>query len=1065
MNKFLTLLILICLSPVLILAQSYQITGKVTDSKDGAPLPGVTIQSQNKASVISNNNGEYTIKVNKGDVLTFSFVGMLSKSVKIESDKKINVSLSENEVVLNDVVVVGYGTMRKRDLSGAIDQIKGSDILKGNPSSSINQALQGRFAGVTVNQSDGAPGAGVSIQIRGINSFTTETQPLYIVDGIPFDVGTTPKSNDINLGNEQSSNPLSSINPNDIESIEVLKDASATAIYGSRGANGVILISTKKGQLGKDKIEFTSNFNVSLLGKKIDVLDASTYASYVNEQITNSNYYEGKNLTYPYSGKWSYQYDAEGKKILTSGVYIPSPEDYKNTGIRTDEYGNETLVPATNWQEQIFQTGISQEYNLRLSGANEKGWHSISGNYLDQQGIIKKSGFKRFTFRSNLGRKLSQRLEISANVNYSNSTNDFARTNAHDFSIIRSALLFPPTYPLDITPEQSDEYVWLAVNPLMSLTYSKDQTKQDQLSISSYADIKISNNLKFRQNIGLGYVNNTRGTYYGVHTGEGKMPTNGRAGQSDSWRQSTTAESILTFNKLFNKTHSVNVVGGFTYEDVNYGGKSMSATNFPTDITEEYDMSQGLSPGVLKSSKGQTKLVSLLSRVNYGYKDKYLLTASYRRDGSSKFVEGNKFANFASAALAWRLSEEDFIKRLNIFDNLKLRTSYGQTGNQGISAYQTMAYMSVYNYPFGGNMVSGYAQNTYRGALNPNLKWETTNQYNAGLDLSVFKNRVNFTVDYYWKKTIDLLQNVKVPSSSGFVSMWMNSGNVTNEGLEITGKFLVVDYKSFKWNLIANISFNKNTIGGLAGDQYATRLWDSADNIFIQRNGCPIGAIFGYVEDGLYDNEAEVRANPIYTNESKEIVKRAIGDIKYRDIDGQVGITENDRVIIGDVNPDYTFGITNEFNWKGFSFSFFIQGVQGNDIFNGNLLNVTMSSRGNIPTSAYNSRWTETNRENAKWPKAISSYYREWKISNRFIEDGSYVKLKNINFGYDFKNLVKGIDNLQVFASASNLLTLTKYSWYDPDVNAFGGDASRRGVDNYSYPSSRTFSLGLKVNF
>ncbi|BES60186.1 SusC/RagA family TonB-linked outer membrane protein [Dysgonomonas capnocytophagoides] len=1063
MKKIFNLLFFFCVIPALVFAQNLQIKGKVTDAKDGSPLVGVTVKTQKNSGVMTDLDGKYTINAQKGDILSFSFLSMTTQTVKVESAKDINIALSDDDKILDEIVVVGYGTMKKRDLSGSVGQIKSEDLLKGNPTSSINQALQGRLAGVSVSQNDGAPGAGISITIRGTNSFSTNSQPLYIVDGIPYDVAATPTSS-ANDNNNQTANALAAINPHDIESVEVLKDASATAIYGSRGANGVVLITTKKGEKGSNKIEFTSNFSVSKIGKKVKMLDPVTYARYINEQTVNSGNYEGiPYTTLPYSGTWQYQY-LNGEIITSSGVYNPSPEDFNNYGIRKDQYGNETLVEGANWQNEIYQTGASQEYNLSVSGANEAGWYAFSGNYTDQSGIIKNSGYKRYALRTNIGRRLRSWLEIGTNINYTNSTTDFAKSNAYDYSIIRSALLFPTTYGPNMTRTESDELNWLASNPLIYVNTAKDQLKANNVFSSSYAEIKFMDGLKFRQNLGLGYSGNNRFTYYNRQTQEGR-DAKGKGGQSDNWWYSTTAESLLTFDKTFNTKHTLNAVGGFTYEQSNYGGKSMTATNFPNDITEYYDLSAGLNKGALVTNRGQAIMVSLLGRVNYSYDGKYIATVSFRRDGSSKLTSGHKFANFASGALAWRISDEKLIKDLKIFDNLKLRLSYGQTGNQGVSSYQTMEYLTPANYPVGGALTSGFAEVDWRGALNRLLKWERTDQYNAGLDISVLNSKVNFTIDAYYKKTNDLLQNVAIPSSSGFLNMWMNSGWVTNKGLEITGQFYPYSNKNFSWDINANISFNKNEIGGLNGDSFSERLWYGADNIFIRRNGAPIGAIYGYVEDGFYDNAAEVRADPQYANASDAKVKSMIGEIKYRDVNHDGVVNESDRVIIGDTNPDFIFGLTNNFKWKQFTLSFFFQGSVGNDIFNGNLLDVKMGNIANIPTDIYNSRWTEENKEGALWPKAVASYNRTMLVSDRYIENGSYLRLKNLNIGYSFKPKFKGVDNIYIYGSATNLFTISDYSWFDPDVNAFGSDSSRRGVDIYSYPSSRTYSIGLKLDF
>jgi len=1054
--------IILMLISVGLWAQDVSVTGRVTSKDDNFPMIGVTVGVKGKAvGAITDANGKYSIKAKANDVLVFSFVGMETQEITVGNKTVINVVLASDSKKIDEVVVVAYGTVKKSDLTGSVGTIKSDALLKGGPAS-INQGLQGKMAGVVVNQNDGAPGAGVSIQIRGANSFSTSSQPLYVVDGIPFDAASTPSGGTVNSNNNQTTNPLSLINPNDIQSIEVLKDASATALYGSRGANGVIMITTKRGDVGSEKIEFSANFGVSRISKRVDVLDATTYAKYINEEAVNSKFYENTPYTaLPYPGTWTYNYDQSGNVIPSSGKYNPKPEDFLAPGAYKDQYGNVSNVRGADWQDLIYQTGKSSEYNLSMSGGNEKGWYTISGNYLEQDGTIKNSDFSRYSVRANVGRKPYKWIEVGLNSTFSKSITNFAKTNANDYGVIRSALIFPTTYNPDQEASAGDELNWLAANPYIYVQTAKDQVTAANVFNSAFAEIKFTDYLKFRQNLGLGYSKNDRGTYYGRHTQEGKSPTNGFASQSDSWYSSRTAESLLSFDKVFAKDHSVSVMLGFSTELSEYGAKSISARNFPTDITQEYDLSQGLTQDTPTSSRGKNTLLSYLGRFNYTYKGKYLFTASVRRDGSSKFSEKNKYATFPSAAFAWKASEEPFIKSLNVFSNLKVRASYGQTGNQGISSYMTMRYLGTANYPVGGALSSGFAEVDWRGPTNPNLKWETTEQYNAGIDFGFFNNRVNLTLDYYHKKTTDLLQNVKIPLSTGFGNMMTNFGWVKNQGWEITGKFYAFAQKDFKWDIDANISFNKNRIGGLPADQFANALWYKADEVFIQRNGMPIGAIYGYVEDGYYDNEAEVRADPKYATASADIVKAKIGEIKYR-TDEKGNLV---RTIIGDTNPDYILGITNNFTYKDFNLSFFIQGVFGNDIFNGNLMDVRLSNIGNIPVDAYNSRWTNDNREGAKWPKAVAGYNREWLLSDRYVEDGSYVRLKNINLGYTLRPKFKGIQSINIYASVTNLFTITNYSWFDPDVNAFGGDASRRGVDIYSYPSSRTFSLGFRFAF
>lgn len=1042
-----------------------RITGVVIDAADNQPLIGasVLVKGTSKGG-ITDIDGKFSIEVPAGKTqIVISSVGYKSQTINVAGHKTLKVVLHEDSKVMDEVVVIGYGSMKKRDLSGAVGQIKNEDLMKGN-ALDLGHGLQGKMAGVQINQNDGAPGGGVSITVRGANSFSTSSQPLYIVDGVPFESASTPTSG-ANDNVNQTMNPLSFINPHDIESIEVLKDASATAIYGSRGANGVVLITTKRGKTGKPKVELSTNYSISAIGKRIKMLDPVTYANYINEETKNSIYYEGSQTnTLPYSGKWTYAALSDGHLDYSTGTYNPSPEDFNSPGYYRDEYGNVTQVGVADWQDEIYQTGFSQEYNLNVSGGDSNGWYSFSGNYAKQNGIIKNSGYERYGIRANIGKKITDWLEIGTNTSFTNSTTDFAKTNAYDYSIIRSALLFPPTYGPNMDTTTSDQLNWLAANPAAYVRSAKDQVKGINWFSSSYLEIKIFPFLKFRQNLGLGYNDNHRGTYYDRHTQEGKSPTNGKAGKSYNIWKSLTAESLLTFDKKFGD-HALNAVAGFTIEEGFWDNMSVTVTNFPDDMTQDNDLSRGLTVGTPTSDHGKQQLASFLGRVNYTYKDKYILTASIRTDGSSKFTSKNKWATFPSAAIAWRASEEDFIKNLNIFSNLKIRASYGETGNQGIGSYRTIPMLSTANYPFGGSLSSGSAQVSWRGPVSDNLKWETTAQFDAGIDFGFLDNRLMINVDYYHKKTRDLLQEVKINGSSGFSNYMINSGNVTNEGLEFTLNYNILKDSPVKWDISANLSFNRNRIGGLAADQFANTLWYNSDDVFIQRNGCPIGAIYGYVEDGFYDNEAEVRADPQYTFAKASTVKSMVGEIKYRDLNNDGKITKDDRTIIGNTNPDYVYGITNNLSFKNFTLSFLLQGSHGNDIFNGNLQDVKLGNIGNIPLFAYNSRWTSDNYESALWPKATAGYTRNMLISNRYVEDGSYLKLKNVSIAYDWRNPFKGMESIKFSASASNLFCITNYDWFDPDVNAFGTDASRRGVDIYSYPSARTFSFGVNFTF
>ena len=1049
------------------LSAQTQLKGSVLDgSMNNEPMIGASvIVKGTSAGGVTDLDGHFSITVPKGHhQIVVSCVGYKSETVNVSGKTFVKVILKEDAALMDEVVVIGYGSMKKSDLSGALSQLKGEDLMKGG-AIDVAHGMQGKIAGVQIQQSDGAPGGGMSIVVRGTNSFSTSSQPLYIVDGVPFDSGSMPGNGATQT--EQGSNPLSMLNPHDIENIEVLKDASATAIYGSRGANGVVIITTKRGTTGKPKVEFSGAWGWSKITKQIDMLDPVTYANYINEQTLNDIKYNGSRTnTLPYPGTWGYQAYTDGHLNYNTGKYTGKPEDFANPGWYYDEYGNATEIGVANWQDEIFQTASQQDYNLSVSGGSSEGYYSFSGNYTKQTGTIKNSGYERYSLRANIARHITDWLEIGTNTSFTNSTTDFANTLSYNTGVVRSALLFPPTYGPNMDTTTADNLNWLAANPAAYVRSAVDHLESINYFSSSFAEIKFTPWLKFRQNLGLSYNDSHRGSYYDRHTQEGKSPINGVASRSSNKWKGLTAESIVTFERTFNSIHALNVMGAFTFEKGKWENEAVKASNFPDDLTLYYDMSRAANQATLDNNdgtgnRGEQRLASFLGRINYTLKDRYLLTASIRSDGSSKFTTKNKWATFLSAALAWRASEEKFIKDLNIFSNLKFRVSYGETGNQGIGSYRTLPMLSTANYPFGGTVTSGSAAVNWRGPVDDGLKWETTAQWNAGIDFGWFDNRLTLTVDYYHKNTRDLLQNVKIPTSTGFSNMLTNSGRVTNEGLEIAINATPIKSKDWHWDINANISFNKNTIHELEGDQYATTLWYGADDVFIQRNGCPIGAIFGYVEDGFYDNEAEVMADPKLGAGGTA----KVGEIKYRDMNGDGVINESDRVIIGDTNPKFVYGLTNNIRWKDLSLSFMFQGSQGNDIFNGNLQDIHLGNIGNITRDAYESRWTADNYQNARWPIATGGYERNFLISDRYVENASYLRLKNITLSYNWRRPVSGIENIQFSFGATNVFTITNYSWYDPDVNAFGSDSSRRGVDIYSYPISRTYTLGLNFTF
>lgn len=1062
--------LLMSLSPMTVAAQSSvkEISGIVVDSS-GEPVVGAAVRAKNNKSIgtITNANGEFKLSVKPGTTLVFTYIGYKTSEATVGSKNTMKVQMQDDSQELNETVVIAYGSVKKRDLTGSVASLRSDELMRVNPTN-VNQGLQGKLAGVVVSQSDGAPGAGINIQIRGANSFTTSCEPLYIVDGIPFDMGEAPQTD---YGMKQTNNPLSSLSPSDIESVEVLKDASATAIYGSRGANGVVIITTKKGKGDKTNVEFRSTFSTSSPVKKIDVLSAAEYAEYRNELVINGYLYDGKNYTsdynlpYPSVGRWSETKllnPDTGQMEVVSRTYLPSPDDFRNGFYR--EEGDTELFYGTNWQDEIFHTAFSKDYSLTVSGGNDKGSYLYSGGVLDQQGVIRNSYYKRYTVRANNTRKVNDFIEIGSSINFSKSDNRLARTNTENYGVIESAISFNPTRPVfDPTADSgfSEDFSTGLANPYLVVKTEKNILSSINVNANGFAEVTFTPWLKFRQNVGYSYSYYERSQYYNRYTGAGQNPTNGYAVKSDSNYEGFTEESLLSFNKTFG-IHSFNAVAGITYQIANWRNKGMNAKTFATDDTEDNDMSAATGDKEISSGRGKSQLMSYLFRLNYGLLDRYLFTTSVRRDGSSRLAL-NRWSNFYSGAIAWRASDEPFIKKLNFFDNLKLRASAGQTGNQGVNAYATRSRFVATNYPMDGKMLSGMAEDRWGGPAAANLKWETTTQYDLGLDLSIFNSRVNLTIDYYWKKTKDLLQYKLIPMSSGFKEIASNYGNVSNRGLEISGRFTPIRKSSFSWNIDANIAFNKNKISGLDAPQYSDVVW-GMESMFIRRNGSPIGLLYGYVEDGFYDNEAEVRADPFYANESDSKVKSMVGQIKYKNMDDDPVIDQRDKDVIGNTNPDYTYGITNTFTYKDWTFSFFLQGSQGNDVLNTNLLPFNLVSSNNMPKFVWYNRWTADNRAAARWPRPDGSYTRSMKASDRYVEDGSYLRCKNVSLSYNWRNPVKFINALTFTASATNLFTITGYDWYDPDVSAFGSDSSRHGVDLSSYPSARSFNFSIQVS-
>lgn len=1056
LNKLFTnlLALLVCLlSVTTVFAQDKRITGKVTD-ESGLSLPGASVKIKNTNVVaVTDENGNFAISApTTSQTIVFSYLGMQDQELVIGSRTSFNIKLLSKSTSLSDVIIIGYGSIKKSDLTGSVARIENEDFVRDVPTN-ILQALQGKIAGVNVTQNDGAPGAGLSIRIRGSNSFLGGTEPLYVIDGIPYNnssSGGTPMS--IGEDEKQTLNAMSFINPNDIETIDILKDASATAIYGSRGANGVVLITTKKGKSGKDKIEGNFSAGMAQVSRTLDVLNPAEYASYQNLAYLNSNKYTGTNYNVPYSG-----------------TNLPDPN---NPGQTYYDKGPQDYVGNNNdWQDRIFRSGLYQNYSVNISGGTDLGTHSITFNYLDQEGTVINSKYNRFGLGLNLNRNISKTFKVGTSTSLASTLTNGVKTgtdksDAASAGVIRSALTFPSTISDPIAYDGvGDAFI---TNPYVYVNDAMNTVKGLNIFSSNYAEATFLKDFKFRQNVGFNYSNSARDQYYPRTVYEG-FAMKGWGLKADNIWSNITSESILTYNKKIDK-HSLNILGGATYERTNGQSKRAEAKTFPNDALENENLAAGEVIMPVITSRYQSTLISFLARANYNYDDRYLLTLSYRQDGSSKFGKDNKWAGFPSAAAAWKISSEDFMQNVKPISNLKLRASYGKTGNQGIGSYASLAKLSVYNYVFGGAIQTGLANDLYAGPANEKLKWETTSAYNLGLDIGMFKNRLNLSVEVYKKITDDLLQNLIIPSSTGFRTKLVNSGSIENKGLEVTLNGVVAKAKDFEWSSNFNISFNRNKILSLGSDvteQYGRNI-STGDAPFIQTVGKSIGALYGYVEDGYYDNEAEVRNNLVYVNQSSAIILRTIGEVKYKNLDNDPSsISQSDRTFIGDVNPDYTFGFTNNFKYKRFDLSVFINGVQGNDVINMNTrFNANLGTNKNITQEMADGAWAEgKDNSNATGPKIMRQFFRDLLFSRRFIEDGSFVRIKNVTLGYNVPIKSKTISALRVAVGANNLFTFTNYSGYDPEINSYGDNPAVFGVDLGGYPNSRTYNFSLRCNF
>lgn len=986
-------------------------TGIVRDAS-GNPVVGASVRMRGtKQGVITSLDGKFSLgNVKKGAVIEISSIGYASQSVTFDG-ASLNVVLKDNTIGLNEVVAIGYGYIRKNDLTGSVASIASKDLTLGGTVSNAAQALQGKISGVQIAQTSNAPGGSISVKIRGNNSISSTNEPLYVVDGFPTSDGLD-------------------IDPNDIASIEVLKDASATAIYGSRGANGVVLITTKKGQPGVSHISYNGYIGVQQIRNPYHFITGKEYMN-----LQNALYQE-----------------IEGQEGTKYGKYTPSQLE---------------STVNTDWMKVCTQLGLVHSHNVSFQGGSEKTKVMASLGYFDQNGILKNTNFSRLSGRINVDQIINEYVKAgaSAYAHREQSNYQMYSGNILNSNVLYSIMTYDPT----VLPYNADGSYGRVPggrgdNPLANLLERKNDETKDKLNGSVYMEIAPFKGLTARATAGVETQHVFRGTYLPASTYQGSIDK----GVATTYDYSSTQqlfETVVNYLTTINKVHNLGAMVGYSYEKFSDEYRSQSAKGFSTDQFSYNNMGTASTITNIGSFKEENILISFFGRLNYNYKDKYLVTATVRRDGSSRFGANNRWGTFPSFALAWRLGEEDFIKNLHVFDNLKLRAGYGVTGNERIGDYASLALMSNTRYTFDGSTNASGTHLNVASPANSNLKWETTRQWNAGLDMEFLNHRLVVTLDAYWKTTEDLLLNVSMPLYSGFSSGQSNVGSIQNHGVELD----ITSHNftgAFEWTTKFNISMNRNNVKdlGSTGTIYITSAKPmgnvSEEAYAIIEEGKPLGSLFGYKYLGVLQQNEKYAPQP----------NSQPGDPKFEDVNGDGKIDTNDRTIIGNANPDFIFGLTNTFAWKNFDLSVFFQGVVGNDLLNMTRMNLEWTR-----TTDALKRWTPENT-NTDIPRN-GFYYSPYGgyINSHFIENASFLRLKNITLGYTIP-FKKVISSCRIYFSAENLFTVTNYSGMDPEVDTAGYQTAKNGGSNQSanagagldfnsYPGLRTFTFGLNISF
>ncbi len=1013
---------LMLMSASLAFAQS-PVKGKVSDER-GDPLIGASIQIQGTfTGTVTNHDGEFSIDASEGDILVIKNVGYAEKRVTVGAVRTIDIVLEDRLQMLDDIVVVGYGTVKKSDLTGSVASLKSDEITLG-AAQSPDAALRGKSAGVFVSTVSGMPGAAPMVMIRGHSSITGSNEPLYVVDGIPLDGGGSS-----NAVKGVSVSPLAFINPSDIESMEILKDASSTAIYGSRGANGVIMITTKQGRDGRfmGKLDITSG--IQTVAKRLDLTNAREWAELWNKHV-----------------------------------------DY-NSLPQTAKYDLDNLPADTDWQDEIFRTASSRSYELSFSGDANKLRYMFSLGYTDQDGIIINTDFSRYALRANIDNEFSKWLTVGLNISGTRTEGNQVQQGATNTPVGMVAFASPiiSVYKADGSYNQYANMDGNRANPYASLKEITNLDVRDRIIANVFAEITFFKDLKFRSNFAADLVD-AKGYWYAPSIIDEGKTKQGDASLSSYSRLYWNSANFLTYTKTFDEIHNLTAMAGAEWQKSQNNNFTLNGAGFANDVAKFNNMAEA---NTYSGNSGFTgwQMTSYMARVNYSLMNRYLLTLTGRVDGSSRFGSNNKHAFLPSGAVAWRISEEDFMDNVDrVLSNLKLRVSYGVSGEQGIPIYQTLSFLNPGNVSIGGTTITSYTPNL---PADPNLKWEMTNQFDAGIDIGLWYGRLNVTLDYYYKKTKDLLYPKAYPPSMGFSAMLQNIGSISNRGFEISVDASVINNADFKWDISANNSWNSNKVLDLGDGRMEIlnpegSVSDDKFSPSYLKVGEPLGLIYGYKTDGIISTDedlalaiAQGQVNP------KKGEYKIVNTSDPFNLDPDDKITTDDKTIIGRSTPDFTGGMTNTFRYKAFQLDVLCQWVVGNDIISYTYANnQNLHAGNNVRRDWYEDHWSEDN-PTSKNP-APGYDVRKYADVSALVFKGSFFRINNIALSYNFPRRwisKAGLNQLRLTFDVDNAFTFTKFPGYTPDINVKGGNVVGQGIDLGAYPVPRTFGGKITIGF